>query len=427
MRNLSSARAFRIAAALFAAALLLATLFLTPAAFAQTVPGRYILQLAEEPVAATRRNAIQSTVQRRARVSAQQSVARRAVERISQTASILESVDTVTNALIVAAPGVSMAELAAIPGVKRVLPVARMKYNLNRALPLLKVPEAWERAGGAALAGIGIKIGIIDSGIDQDHPGFQDPSLQIPEGFPRANRPDDVRFTNNKVIVARSYGYLYGGVGDGGPRDHLGHGTAVAMVAAGVPHVSPIGLISGVAPKAFLGAYNVAATGLPGDDQLLGTDAIMKAFDDAVADGMDVINLSLGSELAFRPLDDLFSEMITNATRMGVVVVTASGNQGSSPQTVGSPGTATDAITVGASSSDRSFEASVEVGGATYRALPGDSINTSEPLTAPLLDTAAIGDTTGLGCRAFTRNRLAGRIALIQRGTCNFSVKLTNA
>ncbi|MEO7649724.1 MAG: S8 family serine peptidase, partial [Bryobacteraceae bacterium] len=71
--------------------------------------------------------------------------------------------------------------------------------------------------------------------------------------------------------------------------------------------------------------------------------------------------------------------------------------------------------------------ASVEVGGATYRALPGDSINPSEPLTAPLFDTATIGDTTGLACRAFTRNTLAGRIALIQRGTCNFSVKLTNA
>ena len=84
-------------------------------------------------------------------------------------------------------------------------------------------------------AGAGMKIGIIDTGIDSSHPAFQDPSLAIPDGFPHVNSNADVANTNNKVIVARSYASLFARRDpDTSARDHVGHGTATSMAAAGV-------------------------------------------------------------------------------------------------------------------------------------------------------------------------------------------------
>ena len=106
--------------------------------------------------------------------------------------------------------------------------------------------------GGAPSAGAGIRIGIIDSGIDQNHPGFQDSLLKPPPGFPKG----DATYTNHKVIVARSYVALdaavYDTPDDYSARDHMGH-ERHAMIAAGAQNTGPLATIQGVAPKAFLG------------------------------------------------------------------------------------------------------------------------------------------------------------------------------
>src|SRR5712692_7065200 len=77
-------------------------------------------------------------------------------------------------------------------------PVSR---DLNAAVSLVNASAAWSAVGGTGTAGAGIKIGIIDTGIDQTHRAFQDPSLTPPSGFPKG----DAAYTNNKVFVARSY------------------------------------------------------------------------------------------------------------------------------------------------------------------------------------------------------------------------------
>src|SRR5262249_18865718 len=162
----------------------------------------------------------------------------------------------------------------------------------------------------------------IDTGIDLQHPGFQDLSLPIPTGFPRANNSTDLAFTNNKVIVARSYADLFPMPDtDTTPRDRVGHGTATAMAAAGATNTGPLATISGVATKAWLGSYKVF--GSPGVNDSATDAAILKAIDDAVADGMDVINLSLGSLEASRLEDDLEVHALERAAALGVLVVVA--------------------------------------------------------------------------------------------------------
>src|SRR5207237_8734200 len=100
--------------------------------------------------------------------------------------------------------------------------------------------------------------------------------------------------------------------------------------------------ITGDAPKAFIVNYKVSpdpSSGAP-------DDLIIKAIDDAVADGMDVLNLSLGSLVASRPGDDMLVQAVENAVAAGKIVTIAEGNDGPDPLTIGSPGTVPDAISV---------------------------------------------------------------------------------
>ena len=142
-----------------------------------------------------------------------------------------------------------MAELAAIPGVSAVRPMRRFKPSMNAANQLIQAPAAWAALGGVSNAGKGIKIGIIDSGVDQTHPAFANSDLSVPSGFPLCTRghSEDCSYTNRKVIVARSYirqlameavsdpanPAVESQPDDFTPRDHIGHGTAIASAAAG--------------------------------------------------------------------------------------------------------------------------------------------------------------------------------------------------
>jgi subtilisin family serine protease len=163
--------------------------------------------------------------------------------------------DTVVNAMVVEIPEAKAAALARIPGVKRVHPERVFQMTLDHALPLHKAPDAWNRVG-IDRAGAGMKIAIIDTGIDASHPGFQDPSLSIPDGYPKTNTAADAAYTNNKIIVARSYVALLGRRDpDPSASDRIGHGTATSMAAAGVLNAGPLATISGIAPKAWIGNY----------------------------------------------------------------------------------------------------------------------------------------------------------------------------
>src|SRR4051812_28606848 len=185
-------------------------LLFTTGLSAENLPGRYIVELNTESVSdhvshAASRGGMRSSIANahRTRIRTEQQELRTRLE--GQQAIVLDSVDTIANAMFVQVPdAAAAARLAAAPGVKRVVPVRVVHMLLDRAVVLHKVADAWNEIG-ADRAGAGVKIAIIDSGIDSTHPGFQDTSLTAPDTFPRVNQATDTAYTNGKIIVARSY------------------------------------------------------------------------------------------------------------------------------------------------------------------------------------------------------------------------------
>lgn len=337
-----------------------------------------------------------------------------------QQAHVIGSVETVANAMFVELSGAGARKsLESMPGVKRVVPMREFHRVMDHAVVLHKVVDAWAQIGQEH-AGEGIKVAILDTGVEVSHPAFQDSGLTAPAGYPLTTNASDVTYTNGKVIVARSYvSLLQRRDSDVSARDRVGHGTALASIVAGVRTAGSLATITGIAPKAWIGNYKVFGT--PGVNDSTSDAAILKAIDDAVSDGMDVINLSLGSDFAPRLDEDLEVQAIERATRAGVVVVVSAGNNGPALNTMASPGTAPSAITVGAVTNERAFAASVDVPGlGTFIAVTGSGPAPSVPVTA------AAGD-AGLACNALTPGSLTGKIALILRGTCTFETKLNNA
>jgi len=255
------------------AALIAAFSLLAGPALAQRGSNTYIVVLKDPPLAESLESGKDLTrnTARAARASlrARQTVS---ASRISDLGiRVFDSTEVLLNALYAEVPPEKLDDLKALPEVASVQRMMPLRRRINRALDLTAVPGAWNQIGGGANAGSGIKIAILDTGIDQNHPAFKDFSATPPAGYPKCRTDNnDCSFTNNKVIAARSYvdllNFAFGSDAvntrpdDNSPLDRIGHGTATAMVAAGQSHDSPIGRISGVAPRAFLGNYKVSMT-----------------------------------------------------------------------------------------------------------------------------------------------------------------------
>jgi uncharacterized protein (TIGR03437 family) len=441
--------------------------------FGQYARNRYALILQDEPVASrfTTRARMHSAAADgyRGQLAQRQNAVRQELSR--RGVLIISSVSEVLNAVFVSAPPERAAELAAIPGVLGVRPMRKMHMELNKATQLMNAPAAWNlpAIGGQSHAGAGIKIGILDTGIDQNHPAFQDSSLAFPSGFPKCSGSADAcSYTNTKVIVARSYvsQIVIGNEADPNnpaadsvpddysPRDRIGHGSAVASCAAGNINTGSV-TFSGMAPKAWLGNYKI--WGSPYVNEAPPEDVWITALEDAVKDGMDVINMSSGGAALTGPLDtgaacgasagtacDALAQAFENAAKT-VVMVVAAGNAGGNGyyyptfNSISSPASAPSVIAVGATINSHVMAPSVKVLGT---GVPSNLVNipaiTSDAYfypsaygsnTAPLVDAATAGD--AFACGTLTPGSLSGAIALVQRGptgnpNCTFSLKATN-
>ena len=303
--------------------------------------------------------------------------------------------------------------------------------------------------------GDGIKIGVVDDGVDNTNPFLAPDGLTYPPGFPRGGK----KWTSPKVIVARAFP----GPNSGRPgrlavdRHASFHATHVAGIAAGdsgtcsnggADHPPTCGL-SGVAPRAYIGNYRVFNVPTP-IGHIANTPEIAAAFEAAVRDGMDVINFS-GGGAETEPANDAMIDVIHNVAAAGVVPVISAGNDRDEfgLGTVGSPGTAPEAITVAAVSNTHVFAPilSVQSGDApsNVKRIPiasagGTRFPGAFSFTARnLID---VGTVTGVGGADVERHlcgpdddpnnqnksslragSLSGLIVLASRGHCTFASK----
>ena len=198
--------------------------------------------------------------------------------------------------------------------------------------------------------GEGIKIAVIDTGVDFNHPDLYGWG---PEG---------------KVIGG--YNFIQD---DEPPMDNNGHGTQVAGI------IAADGDIKGIAPKAKILAYKVSE-----DGKAVSSDLIIKAIEKAIEDNAHIINISLGVNKTNSQID----EAVTKALEKEIFVVTAAGNDGPGIGTIGSPGQNFGSVTVGATFNNltSSLVATLEVNEKPYTVIPMVGSNQLEdPIVGPIV------------------------------------------
>ncbi len=373
----------------------------------------------------------------------------------------------VFNGVAVRAEPSAVAALRALPGVRRV-DFMQPEYPTNSSsVPFVSAPPVWGNTLGLASAatGTGVKIGIIDSGIDYQHPAFGGTGLLADY---QANNPaiiTDGFYPTPKVAGGFDFvGDAYTGantrVPDPDPMDCGGHGSHVAGIAAafgvnadGSPFTGPFNASTdfapmrigpGVAPQAQL--YSLRVFGCGGGTNVVGL-AIEWATDPDdngdFSDRLDVINMSLGSN--YGSPSDTSTVASDNASAIGVIVVASAGNAGDTFFISGSPGVSGRTISVAnvADSGIAGALINVNAPGAIaggYPAAASAYTNPSLPNPPPpagqtgnvvlVDDGSTVGPgTINDGCQTPFVNAAAvlGNVALIERGGCGFTIKAQNA
>jgi minor extracellular serine protease Vpr len=234
------------------------------------------------------------------------------------------------------------------------------------------------------LTGRGVTVGVIDTGVDYTHP--------------------DLR---------RNYGGGHDLVdNDKDPMETLAHGKATLHGTHVAGIIAANGKIQGVAPEAKIIAYRALGPGGGGT-----TEQVLAAIEQAIKDKVDIINLSLGNDINGPDLP--ISLALNNAVDKGIVAVAANGNSGPNVWTVGSPGTATNAISVGASTPTMEIPALL-IEGRSYQVQPMEgSAKWAIDRSIEIVD-------GGIGTKADLQ-KAKGKIVLIKRGRLTFSEKANNA
>jgi subtilisin family serine protease len=258
--------------------------------------------------------------------------------------------------------------LARLPGVAGVTPSRELRPLTDAGPSWIGAPGIWDGTATGGLPGTkgeGILVGMIDTGINLDHPSFADLGG---DGYDHTNPRGTGNYVgwcdpanpdydpalpcNDKLIGVWSYP-------DSGndPEDDYGHGSHTAGTVAG-NHTTldyAAGLprqVSGVAPHANLISYDVCVFSCP-------YSALLAGIDQAVADGVDVINFSIGGWVFEDPWDDVLAAAFLGAREAGVFVAASAGNSGPYSSSIGTPAFAPWLLTVGAATHDRATASSL--------------------------------------------------------------------
>jgi minor extracellular serine protease Vpr len=386
-----------------------------------------------------------------ARLAHAQARAARQIRKAIPQARIEDRYRIVLDGFALRLPYRDLPALGRIAAVSRIYPSLRYRLDTNRSPSVIHADTFWATTGGF---GQGVKIGVVDDGVDMSNPFFNPAGFSYPAGFPRGQ----TGYTTPKVIVARSFPGP--GAGKQGKlplwRSASFHGTHVAGIAAGVqgtvatagPDHPQVSGLSGIAPRAWIGNYRVFNTPVLTGGYDAFTPQIVKAFEAAVNDGMDVINFSGGGPEA-NPASDALIEATDNVAAAGVVPVISAGNDRDDfgLGSIGSPSNAPDAISVAAVTNLHVFGPELTVTGAgapaDLRQVPFDFNLRVPPAWVSfdhiLVDVGTItgtdghpvdrrlcgvgGDPNDPTSSPLPAGSLGGVVALVTRGGCTFVSK----
>ncbi|HEY6961850.1 MAG TPA: S8 family serine peptidase [Gaiellaceae bacterium] len=375
-----------------------------------------------------------------------------AVRAAIPAAQVQEHYSILLDGFAVQVPTRSLAKLVRVKGVTKVYPSMAYFATMDRGPSVIHATDLEAATGDK---GQGIKIGVVDTGVDPTSPFLNPTGFTYPPGFPKG----DTKLTTPKVIVARVF--------PGFPRDKKStvpfdntepHGTHVSGIAAGDegtnapkgPDHPAVANLSGVAPKAWIGNYRVFTVPTPFGHEA-NTPEIVHAFEAAVADGMNVINFSGGGPQT-DPANDAMFETVHNVSLAGVVPVIAAGNdrEDFGFGTAGSPAAAPDGIAVAATSNSHVFAPALSVVGGppSLGAIPIQSAGGAKfpgawsTLDQTIVDVTSVMGTDGKPVEAhlcgsatepntsvgtLPKNSVKGKILLVSRGICTFVSKAERA
>lgn len=360
---------------------------------------------------------------------AQQDAFLNSVRALDPNARLIAQVQTVLNAVFVEVDASILATLALDGRVVRIAPVGNYELDLSETVPYIGASAVQAKG----FTGKGIKVAVLDSGIDYLHAALG--GSGNPADF-AANDPDIIEpgtFPTAKVVGGYDFvGSLWPTFGpespdpdplDDGPQG--GHGTHVAHI---------IGGFGGVAPGVDLYAVKVCSsvsTSCSGIALIQGMDfAADPNGDGKYSDRVDIINMSLGSSYG-QPFDDDLSVAVDNATKLGILTVASAGNSADKPYVTGTPSAADTALSVAQTGMPSAFLALMQI--LAPASIVGNFPAVFQPWSAPLTSVieapVQYGNGAGgnlLGCTPFAAGSLAGKIVLVDRGVCGFSIKISN-
>ena len=396
--------------------------------------------------------------------SKQQEFLSQAAGKIGKNAEVVYTYKNAFNGVALRLTQAEAEKLATLSGVAFVERERMEQIDTDTGPTFIGATEVWEGEGPTAInMGEGVIIGVLDTGINSDHASFADVGG---DGYDHTNpwgagvyvgdcAGDFASMCNDKLIGVRSYAAITDDYddttifGDTPPakngEDYGGHGSHTASTSGGniiknVPLVSgdngkaqsdgivnedfSFDQISGVAPHANIIAYQICSPGGTGDKYSgCATAPIIAALDDAVKDGVDVLNYSISG--GGNPWTSAAELGFLAAQQAGIFSAVSAGNDG--PKAYTTSKNAPWYTIVGASTHGRSLDTVVTFNDEDYKFIVGtgpviDEVITGTPVAAINVDPANF-----TGCSEFSADAFKDSMALISRGGCGFLAKVTNA
>src|SRR5688572_1726929 len=397
-------------------------------------------------------------------VAAEQAAVIDRILAVAPSAEVRATLQLALNAVVLSVDAADLPQIARDTAITRVVGVSNYSQDLSETVPYI----GGDTAHALGASGKGVRVAVIDSGVDYTHAALSGPGTQVayeaawapipPAGSPAipvlasggylvvddpATAADDGLFPSSKVVGGYDFvGELWPGTA-AAPQPLLpdpdpiaapdattfgGHGTHVSDIIAGKLGVAPAAKI--VAIK----ACSAPATSCSGTALLQAMDfALDPNQDGRIRDRVDIINMSLGSPYG-QPFDDDLSEAVDNASKVGVLTVASAGNSADKQFITGSPAAASSALSVAQTSVPSSTLQLMTVTSPPA----GDKGAVFQPWSVPLTTVIEgpvfypeaggkrLGCADAAGTNPYAAGELAGKIVLVDRGSCSFSLKIAN-